>query len=136
MISKRISSKSAIAGMAIGYLFLTLVSGGSLVAQLTTGTILGTVKDQSEAVLPGATVTVSNVETGSVRTTVAGSRGEYRVPALPVGSYQVQATLAGFESTVRTGITLNIGREAVVDFSLKVGSVAEQVTLTTQTPPT
>ncbi|HWP84033.1 MAG TPA: carboxypeptidase-like regulatory domain-containing protein, partial [Terriglobia bacterium] len=99
-----------------------------------TGTILGTVKDQSGAVLPGATLTVRNVETGITRTGVSGSRGEYRFPALAVGTYEVQAEMTGFQTSVRQGITLTVGREAVVDFSLAVGNVAEQVTVTGEAP--
>src|SRR5437660_668247 len=64
-----------------------LLHAGSLFAQ-NTGTILGTVKDQSGAVLPAAKVTVTNVDTGTSRTSVTGSGGEYRVPALMVGEYE------------------------------------------------
>jgi hypothetical protein len=99
-----------------------------------TATILGTVKDQSAAVLPGAQITVTNVDTGIVRTAVAGPRGGYRLSALPVGTYDISATMTGFQSGVRSGITLTIGREAVVDFTLQVGNVAEQVTVTGEAP--
>jgi carboxypeptidase family protein len=105
----------------------------SLMAQ-NTGTILGTVKDQSGAVLPGANITIKNVETGISRTAVSGSRGEYRVPALNVGTYEVQAEMQGFQTGVRQGITLTVGREAVIDFSLTVGNVTEQVTVTGEAP--
>jgi hypothetical protein len=106
---------------------------GTLLAQ-NTGTILGAVKDQTGAVLPGTSITVRNVETGISRTSVTGSRGEYRVPALNVGTYEVQAELSGFQTGVRQGITLTVGREAVVDFTLTVGNVAEQVTVTGEAP--
>ena len=97
-------------------LLVALAPGSLLMAQLTTGTILGTVKDQTEAVLPGATVTVTNVETGIVRSATTGSRGEYRILALAVGTYDIQASMAGFQTNVHKGMTLSIGREAVVDF--------------------
>ena len=134
MGSKRISGKFALRGSLLVAALLGISWQVSLLAQLTTGTILGTVKDQSEAVLPGATVTATNVETGIVRTTTSGSRGEYRIPALAVGTYDIQATMAGFQTNVHKGMTLSIGREAVVDFSLKVGDVAEQVTVTGEAP--
>ena len=122
-------SWSALA-MALG-LFVALVAGESyLAAQLTSGTITGTVKDQSGAVLPGATITATNTETGIARNTTSGARGEYRLSALSVGSYDVQAEMAGFQIGVRRGITLNVGSAPVVDFSLQVGSVTEQVTVT------
>jgi hypothetical protein len=85
-------------------------------------------------VLPGAEVTATNVDTGISRTAVSGARGEYRIPALNVGTYDVNAGMAGFQTGVRQGITLTIGREAVVDFSLQVGSVTEQVTVTGEAP--
>ena len=103
-------------------------------AQVTTGTILGTVKDQTGAVLPGATVTATNAETGISRSVTTEARGEYRIPALSVGTYDVQTTMTGFQGGVRQGITLTIGREAVVDFTLQVGNVAEQVTVTGEAP--
>ncbi len=101
---------------------------------MTTGNISGTVKDQSEAVLVGASVKATNVDTGVVRTAVTGSNGEYRLSALPVGNYELQTELAGFQTGVRRGITLSVGQVAVVDFSLKVGDVSEKVTVTGEAP--
>ncbi|MCZ6753522.1 MAG: TonB-dependent receptor, partial [Acidobacteria bacterium] len=103
-------------------------------AQLSTGTISGTVKDQSAAVLPGATVTVTNVETGITRVVESGGTGQYRVPNLIPGSYEVQAESAGFQTGIRSGITLSVGRQAVVDITLRVGDVAERVTVTGEAP--
>lgn len=112
---------------------IALGIGSSLWAQ-TTATILGTVKDQSGAVLPGAEVTATNTETGIARVTAAGARGEFRLSAMTVGSYNVHAGMTGFQSELRSGITLSIGREAVVDFTLSVGNVSEQVTVTGEAP--
>lgn len=117
--------------LSVGAVWLLFIAAAP--AQ-NTATILGTVKDQSGAVLPGAQVSVTNVETGITRATTAGARGEYRLPSLPVGTYDVTSTMSGFQSSVRRGITLTIGRDAVVDFSLQVGSVSEQVTVTGEAP--
>ncbi len=106
---------------------------GSLLAQ-TTGTIQGTVKDQSGAVLPGASVTVMNTETGNSRTATSGSKGEFRVSSLPVGTYEVKSELTGFQTGIRKGLTLSLGQEVVVDLTLAVGNVAEQVTVTGEAP--
>jgi hypothetical protein len=103
-------------------------------AQLTSGTINGSVQDQSGAAVPGATVTVKNVETGVVRSTVSSPTGRYEVPNLQPGSYEVTVTAAGFQTSVRSGIDLSIGRIAVVDHGLQVGNVAEQVTVTGEAP--
>ncbi|MBI4479255.1 MAG: TonB-dependent receptor [Acidobacteria bacterium] len=126
-------SWSALA-MALG-LFVAVVAGeGALAAQLTSGTITGTVKDQSGAVLPSATITATNTETGITRNTTSGTRGEYRLSALSAGSYDVQAEMAGFQIGVRKGVTLTVGGEPVLDFSLPVGNVTEQVTVTGEAP--
>ena len=117
--------------IAMGIAFSWVLTGS---AQSTTGTILGTVKDQSDAVLPGATVKVTNVDTGIVRTTVAGNNGGYRIQALAVGAYEVQVEMSGFQIAVRKGITLSVGQDAVVDFALQVGNVTEQVTVTGEAP--
>jgi hypothetical protein len=114
----------------LGLFLSVLVWQGSLIAQVTTGTISGAVKDPSGAVLPGATVTATNVETGITRNTTSGGRGEYRLPALGVGTYDVQAEMAGFQTSVRKGITLNVGSDAVVEFALAVGEVTTVVDVT------
>ena len=108
-------------------------SQGLLMAQ-NTGTIAGTVKDQSGAVLPGATVTVLHTETGQSRTAVSGSKGEFRFPALAIGNYEVKSELTGFQTAVRKGMTLSVGQDAVVDLTLGVGNVTEQVTVTGEAP--
>ena len=115
-------------------LLLVFAWGVSLQAQLSTGTISGTVMDQSEAVLPGANITVTNVETGIARAVESGGNGQYRVSNLIPGDYEVQAESAGFQTGVRSGITLSVGRQAVVDITLRVGDVAERVTVTGEAP--
>ncbi|MCZ6750517.1 MAG: carboxypeptidase-like regulatory domain-containing protein, partial [Acidobacteria bacterium] len=127
-------TKGSVISSLIFPLFLFIAGGVSLQAQLSTGTISGTVKDQSEAVLPGATVTVTNVETGITRIVESEGNGQYRVPNLIPGSYEVQAESAGFQTGVRSGITLSVGRQAVVDITLRVGDVAERVTVTGEAP--
>ncbi len=120
--------------LALVWIAAAVLSGSILHAQVNTGTILGTVTDQTSAVVRGATVKVTNIETGIVRTAATGARGEYRIPALGLGSYEVRAEIAGFETGVRNGITLTVGREAVVDFALNVGDVTQQVTVTAEAP--
>ena len=127
------SSLGNFLGVFLCSLMLAFAAAGSLVAQ-NTGTILGTIKDASGAVLPGAEVTAKNTETGISRSTTSGAKGEYRIPALAVGSYEVTATMTGFQTGVRQGIELSLGREAVVDFPLEVGAVTQQVTVTAEAP--
>src|SRR3989454_10916962 len=104
------------------------------VAQTSTATILGTVKDTSGALIPGVSITVKHTEIGLTRSVVSGERGAYNVPLLPVGAYEITTTMPGFKLAVRSGINLVVGQEAVVDLTLEVGANAEQVTVTGDAP--
>src|SRR5213593_4711366 len=119
--------------------FFTLVvfiilCGALAAAQVTTATISGVARDQSGALIPGVSVAVRNVDTGMTRMVITDDQGRYRVPNLDVGDYEVQASLTGFQTELRSGIKLTIGREAVVDFSLKVGDIVEKVEVTGEAP--
>jgi len=106
-----------------------LLLSGLAVAQVTTGSIIGTVKDAAGAVLPGVSIKLTNTDTGATRTVLADEFGRYNAPQLPLGGYEITAELQGFQTAVRRGVTLTIGREAVVDFTLQVGSVSQEVTV-------
>src|SRR5262245_49160943 len=73
------------------------------------GTISGLVDDQTGAVLPGATISIKNVETGAVRTVVSDEAGRYYAPNLSLGEYEVRGELSGFSGAVRSGIHLTVG---------------------------
>ncbi len=103
-------------------------------AQVTTATISGTIRDETGAILPGVTVKVKNVETGITRTTITDDQGRYHAPNLALGDYEVQAELTGFQTGLRSGIKLTVGREAVVDFTLKVGEITEKVVVVGEAP--
>src|SRR5262245_1085087 len=100
---------------------LVLLSGGVVSAQVTTGTISGTVRDSTGAVLPGVQVVILNEATGISRTVQTDASGRYTALSLGLGSYRVTTTQSGFQTQVRTGIVLTVGREAVVDLTLSVG---------------
>jgi hypothetical protein len=106
--------------------FLSVAAAG---AQDTTGTILGTITDASGAVLPGVTVTVKNVDTSQARTIVSDAAGRYRMPLLQSGRYEVTVQLSGFQTMVRSGITVTVGQQAVVDAKLSLGNVSESITV-------
>src|SRR5207249_2653656 len=113
-----------------GFLLLALLAVPIRASgQATTGTISGTVTDESKAVLPGATVIVKNTETGATRTLVTDERGGFRALNLTPGIYSVSAELQGFTSARRENLTLEIGRDVAADLSLKVGALSEQVTV-------
>src|SRR5262249_20967369 len=98
-------------------------------AQLSTGNISGTVTDQSGPVMPAASVTIKNLETGTARSIVANEAGRYTADALPVGRYEVSVSLTGFQTVVHSGIELTVGRNAVVDVALQLGNVSDAVTV-------
>ncbi|HVL69733.1 MAG TPA: TonB-dependent receptor [Vicinamibacterales bacterium] len=102
-------------------------------AQATTGSISGTVVDESKAVLPGVTVTVRNVETGLERSQVSDQQGRYRVLNLPPGTYIATAELQGFAPVQRADLTVAIGRDVVADMELKIGGITEQITVAGET---
>ena len=114
---------------ASGFLFSAIA-----VAQVTTGTISGTVSDPTGAAVSGATVSLKSAETAISRTVITGADGRYRAPELGLGSYEITAEAAGFQTVIRSGITLTVGREAVVDFTLQVGAIAERITVTGEAP--
>jgi len=114
-------------------LALTLMSA-EVYGQVTTGTILGTVTDASGGVVPGSTVTIRNIETGISRSLTTNAAGRYVAPQLPLGRYEVTAEATGFQTFTRSGIEISVGRQAMVDFSMRVGAVAEQVTVVGEAP--
>jgi hypothetical protein len=103
-------------------------------AQETTGSINGTVRDPSGAVISGVSVVVRNTDAGSVRQAITDSNGHYSVTTLPIGVYEVSAEKIGFRKTIKTGITLNVNAHLVVDTSLDVGNVSETTTVTAEVP--
>ncbi len=103
-------------------------------SQAMNGSIEGTVRDNSGAILPGVTVTVTNTDTGAERVVVTNEEGVYRAPLLPLGTYQVRAELQGFKKFEQQGISLSAGQTALTNVSLSVGNVAETVTVTGESP--
>src|SRR5688572_27845825 len=98
------------------------------------GAISGRVADTSDAVIPGATIEIKNLDTGFTRTVQSDAQGNYRAPELPLGAYQLEVTFAGFQKVMRSGIQLTMGRDATVNFQLTVGEVQEIVTVTGDAP--
>jgi len=94
-----------------------------------TGSIFGFVKDKSQAVVAGAHVTATNIETNQVKETVSSPAGEYRILALPAGTYKIQASATGFQDFEGTGITLNVNDRLELDVVLEVGSVKQAVSV-------
>jgi hypothetical protein len=97
--------------------------------------ISGVVSDSSGLALPAATITIKNVETGSVRTLTADEMGRYSAPGLAVGQYQVTAAKEGFRSSQKTGIALTVGQENAINLTLSVGEISQTVTVEAAAAP-
>ena len=93
----------------------------------TFGEITGVVTDPSGAVVANATVTVTNPETNLTRRVSTNAAGNYNIPALLPGSYNIRAEMQGFQAEVRSGVTLEVQQTARIDFQLRVGGVAETI---------
>ncbi len=98
------------------------------------GTITGTVTDPSGAVIAGAKVTATRVETGVVQSTVTTGSGSYTIPSLVVGTYNVVAEAQGFKSGTATGIALDVAQTRVVDFKLVLSGVTQSVEVNAAPP--
>ena len=103
-------------------------------AQDSSGTILGFVSDNQGARLADATITVTNVDTDTTVTVKSDARGNYTAPILPIGHYKVEAQHTGFSTNLVGPLTLTVGEQAVVDFTLKVGSIAQTVSVNANVP--
>ena len=114
--------------------FLLLCVAGTLMAQSDTARIVGSVSDSTGAVIPNATVSVTNTQTGQRTDAKAQSDGSYTVPSLHVGTYSVAAEAQGFSKTVISGIQLNVNDVARVDVQLKPGQVSDVVEVTGAAP--
>jgi len=99
-----------------------------------TAQIQGTVQDSTGAVVPGATVVATAIETNQTRTAVTNDTGGYAFPSLPIGEYTVRVEHPGFKTAVRRGLTLSVQDVAVVDVILQLGEVTERVEVTAAAP--
>jgi hypothetical protein len=126
--------RARIAGSWVRLAVLFVMFPSSSLAQVSSATLRGTVKDQTGASLPGVTVTVVHIGTGASRNVVTDAGGRYVVAPLPIGSYEVRGELSGFRTEVRRGITLAVGMQAVIDLVLSVGNLREVVEVTGEAP--
>lgn len=116
-------------------LVTVLATASALFGQTFRGTVLGTVTDQSGAVISGAKVSVKNANTGLERATQTSADGSYSVPELPIGTYTVTVSQTGFQTSVTTAIAVEVAEERRVDIALKPGQVSERVEVSSETLP-
>src|SRR6266853_6745207 len=126
----RAKTLTHVLGTILGVLLFSL----ALFAQGNFGRILGTVTDQTGAVLPGATVTIIDTQRGPARTLSTDSAGEYNAPNLIPGTYTVRVEAKGFKILARENIALEVGREVRVDLTPQTGDQTQTVTVTESIP--
>lgn len=118
----------------LGCLLLILLLVSKAWGQVTTSVIQGTVVDETGAVIPGAKVSVRNLDTNVTRSMPTETDGRFSFPGLPVGHYEIKVELEGFGTLVRRPITLVLNQTAVVQLELRPATVAESVTVTEDAP--
>ena len=116
-------------------LLLAGLMAAVLAGQSTTGLITGLITDSTGAVVPNAEVRARNVNTGFMAATVSSSTGNYVVPNLAVGLYELTVEVPGFKTAVRQGLNLKSNDNMRVDVVLEVGQTAERIEVTAEPPP-
>jgi len=115
-------------------LVLLFIANGRFAFAQVSGAIKGTIEDVSGSLVPGATVTATNMETGSARIVHSDDVGAYLVLSLPVGRYSIRADKAGFRPAIETNLDLVVGQQVVVNLKLEVGATSHVITVTAQAP--
>jgi hypothetical protein len=111
-----------------------LLVPGRIYPQVVGATLSGTVTDQSGAVVPNTQISITNVATGVTRAVTTDAAGFYAAPNLLPGTYEITTTAPGFTTQVRTGITLTVGAQQVLNITMQVGRVTEKVQVTGEAP--
>jgi outer membrane receptor protein involved in Fe transport len=120
--------------LSVFVLAISLLCAGRAHAQVAGATLTGTVKDPSGGIIPNAQVVITDVATGITRTVSPRSAGLYTAPNLLPGTYEVRVSAMGFSTAVQRGVTLTVGAEQVLDFTMQVGQMTQTVEVTTEAP--
>src|ERR1700680_2006702 len=115
-------------------LTLSFALPARLSAQIVGATVSGTLVDSSGAVTPGVSISIKNVATGVTTNTATNGGGFYTIPNLQAGDYELTASAPGFSTQVRSGLTLTVGQELVLNLTLQVGRVTEKIQVTGEAP--
>jgi outer membrane receptor protein involved in Fe transport len=120
--------------LSVFVLAVSLLSAGQTHAQVAGATLTGTVKDPSGGSIPNAQIAITDVATAVTRVVSAGGAGLYTAPNLLPGSYEIRVTAMGFSTAVQKDITLTVGAQQVLDFTMQVGQMTQTVEVTTEAP--
>ena len=128
------TGSSRVAATMVATLVITASLPALARAQAISGTLLGTVKDQTGAALPGVTVVITEMRTSVVRDAVTNETGNYVFPNLVDGIYSVKAELPGFKTVVRDNVRVAVNTSMRIDITLEVGAMEETLTVTAESP--
>lgn len=132
-----LGSNVRVRSLSTGFLLLALavfLAPPFSFGQTLNASLSGTVTDSSGAVIPGTSVTATNTETGIATKTTSDAAGSYTFPSLPPGNYDLTFQKEGFTETVQHGVILQVDQHAILNSALNVGSVSQQVEVTSQVP--
>src|SRR5580704_1425373 len=115
-------------------LSLLLFLGAALFAQSDRGTLTGTIGDPAGAVVANAAIQAKNTSTGVLYEAASTATGNYTLPELPAGDYELSVTVPGFKKYVRQGLTVQAAQTYRIDVNLEVGAASESVTVSEETP--
>jgi hypothetical protein len=132
MIVRTLQRKISIASAVL--CSLSALLPGRACAQIAGATLSGTVTDQSGGVVPQATISIKNIATGVTRSNTTSAAGFYSAPNLLPGTYEVRTEAKGFSVEVQTGITLTVGEQQVLNFTLRVGQASQTVVVISEAP--
>ncbi len=129
-IREAVPRKSFVLNTGIMFVFILSLLGSVSAQTVTTGQITGSVTDQSGAVVPSASVTVTKIDTGEKRTVMTSDDGNYSIPNLAVGTYNVSVTKDGFKETNVSNLVVNVANVTRQNIALEIGQVSEIVQIT------
>jgi hypothetical protein len=132
--SRRFFARASSASLTSILLMVVIIFPAALHAQVAGGTLSGTITDPTGRAVPQAQILIKNVATGVERTVTTNTDGFYTAVNLLPGQYQIRITAIGFNTEIKTGITMNVGAQQTFDLALKVGTVANTVQVTTEAP--
>src|SRR5437016_4957596 len=119
---------------ALTLTILSLMLSQGLWCQIQTGRISGTIYDPNKAAVPNANLTVTNKATNVAQRFTSNDSGGYVVPALNPGMYDVSATAAGFRTTMRSGVEMQVGKDLLLDIDLVLGETTTLIEVNSEVP--
>lgn len=132
VVSARLLRPTALFSLNVALLFASFTI--QALAQATSGTVVGTVRDASGAVVPGAGLTATNIATGISQSASSGSAGDYTIPNLAPGNYKITAQLKGFSTAVVPNGTVQVEQTTRIDFTLSPGQTTQEVVVSGEAP--